>query len=149
MDCKHEYYYYPHINEEGWKCVSCEDKPGEPAGFSPQLDREEIEIKVGGILNDMDAASLIHISNGSYGDVLQGHVADRCRKEERYDQYSIVLFIMEVEAPSHAKFWKGISDGIVTGNDPRDRCHCGQLATSWQGDNKFCSGECSKQMALL
>lgn len=64
-------FYYLAPNEDGWKCT-CGFQPGEPPGFSPQLDRKQIWIKVYGLLNDLTNANFISISNGN---------ADRWRDE--------------------------------------------------------------------
>jgi len=141
-DCGHkEFYYYPAPNEAGWKCVDCGQKmPGDPAGYRPDLDRKEIRLKAGGLLNDLHNANLIYISNGSHGDHIEAKVADRCRREGRFDQYSILLLILEELTPSHAEYWKRVGDGVVSGNDPRSRCDeegCGKLADSY-GARKTC-----------
>ena len=46
--CESELHWYPAINEEGWRCCSCEFKPGEPAGYEPRLDVELIEVNLRG-----------------------------------------------------------------------------------------------------
>jgi hypothetical protein len=142
MECTngHDYQWKPDdCNEAGWFCVYCDHRPGEPAGFSPQLDRELIYWKVGGLLHDICDMDLIYISNGTGADLLTSAVADRCVKEGRFDQYSILLFILEEVTADHAKYWKGVSDGIVAGKDPRDRCACGTLANSWTNGKHYCS----------
>ncbi len=135
-ECQHrDFYYYPAVNEEGWKCVGCGRlMPGEPDGFRPDLDREEIYIKVGGLLNDLCDANLVRVSNGSGGDYLTRKIAARCESEGAYDQYSILLFILEEMTPSHRDYWKKVGDGVLSGDDPRRRCDepgCGKLATSY------------------
>lgn len=147
-NCKndeHEYHYYPQTNEDGWRCVYCDDQPGEPPGFSPRLDRAQIYEKVGGILLDASSNDLISISNGSQGDYLTAKVADRCVRDRYFDQYSILAFILDELTPGHAMYWKEISEGIIAGADPRDRCHCGKLATghsfSSAGKAAYCSWE--------
>jgi hypothetical protein len=102
MPHKHEYYWYPAINEKGWRCIGCD----EGSIYSPKLDRELIWAKVDSLLRDLHDKEFICISNGTEGDMLGAEVADRCVKEERYDQYSIILFIMEVITPDHAEYWK-------------------------------------------
>jgi hypothetical protein len=147
---EHEYYYYPDTNEEGWKCVGCNDRPGEPPGFSPYLDRQLINIKAESLLMDLCRNDLIYISNNSEGEYLTASVAEKCRASNLYDQYSILHFILEVEAPSHAEYWKQVSEGILKGSDPRKRCACGRLATSFSNEGDFCSYDCEsrKQAAL-
>ncbi len=45
----------------------------------------------------------------------------------------------------HATFWREISEGILAGKDPRDRCACGALSsiTTWKDRNRVvaCSHE--------
>lgn len=131
---EHEFYYYAATNEDGWKCCACDEKPGEPPGFCPELDRKLIERKVFGLLDDLHNASLVYVSNGCGGDAIVASVAERCRSEGVYDQASILAFIVGEDGGSHAKFWKAISDGIIAGKDPRGRCACGKLSsiTTWK-----------------
>jgi hypothetical protein len=142
--CKNgcDFHYFPAVNEDGWLCVYCDNRPGEPPGFSPQLDREQIYFKVGGILHDACDADLIFVSNGTGADLLTAKVADRCVKERRFDQYSILSYILQEMAPGHAEYWRGVSEGILAGKDPRDRCHCGKLANLHiGGGGDYCSYE--------
>lgn len=134
----HDYYWFACCNEDGWRCVDCGDNPGEPEGFSPKLDRELIEIKVYCLLNDLADNQLVSVSNATAADYLTADVADQCRKLGRYDQQTILKLIIEADAGSHAKFWQEISEGILSGNDKRDRCHCGKLATLHAGKKHFC-----------
>lgn len=145
-ECKHEeFYYYPEpCNEAGWKCADrCGEKmPGDPPGYRPDLEREPeyLYLKIDGILRDADTANLVHVSNGSEGDHLVCAVGKRCVAEGRFDQYSILLFLLEEMTPSHAGYWKEISDGVVAGRDPRRRCvepDCGRLATVY-GERDSC-----------
>jgi hypothetical protein len=128
--CTHEdlYFYACPATEAGWKCASCDFRPGEPPGFSPEHDRSRIRMKVMGLLLDLHNHELVCVSNGSHGDGLEEMVAVRCEREERFDQYSILLFLLEAMTPSHAEYWKKISKGVLTGNDPRHRCACGALS---------------------
>lgn len=144
-DCKHQtFYYYPATNEDGWKCSDCGEKmPGDPPGFRPDLDREPdfLYVKVDGLLRDLVLADLVYVSNSGEGDYIVRAVGTRCIGEGRFDQYSILLFILEEMTPSHAKYWKGISDGVVSGNDPRPRCDeegCNKLVRV-SGRRKTCS----------
>lgn len=130
MSCEHDFFYYMATNEDGWKCCGCGHKPGEPPGFSPRLDRSEIGRKVYGVLSDLVDHDFIHVSNGSHGDAITSAVADRCQEAKRFDQYSIVLFIVEGMAESHAKYWREVSEGVLAGKDPRNRCPCGALSNS-------------------
>jgi hypothetical protein len=141
-DCQHkDYYYYPDdCNEAGWKCVGCGQlMPGDPPGFRPDLDRSEIRIKTGGLLHDLCDAKLVYVSNSSQGDYVESVVAERCTREGIYDQYSILLFLLEQLTPPHQKYWKEVSDGVIEGRDPRRRCSegCGRLATVY-ADKDYC-----------
>lgn len=140
--CKNgcDFHYYPATNEDGWRCIYCDHHPGEPPGFSPQLDRELIGLKVGAILHDACNAHLISVSNGSDGDCLSALIADKCVRADRFDQYSILFYLLAEMTPSHAEHWREVSDGIIAGANKRNRCHCGKLATlhiGGQGD--YCS----------
>jgi hypothetical protein len=140
-------YYYPADNEQGWKCSRCGWKPGEPEGYSPQHDRALIEIKVWGILNDLFDSSLIYVSNGTAAAGLVSSIADRCREIGQYDQTTICRLIFEADA-GHEKYWKELSDSIIAGNDTRDRCACGKLATWFNSGRQWCSGACrDKELA--
>lgn len=136
--CEHDYHYFAEINEAGWRCPICGDKPGEPPGFSPQLDRKRLEMKVFAMLNTLHDADLIYISNGTMGDAVVDAVGARCWNEKRFDQYSILLFILELMADSHAEYWRKVSEAIMAGKDERPRCHCGKLSTVSSGDNRWC-----------
>lgn len=140
-NCEHvEFGYFPAVNEEGWKCFHCNSlMPGEPDGYRPDLDRERIEDKVYGLMNDLHENKFIYISNGSGGDIIVGEVSAKCKASGLYDQISIIKYILEVGEEGHADYWKDIGDGIVSGNDPRERCHCGKLATSFGNRGNRCS----------
>lgn len=98
----HEFYYYPATNEDGWECVNgCDAK----ALRSPLLDRSQLEVKIDGLLRDLDMHNLLRVSNGSEGEDIVAEVAAKCRATTRFDQYSIILFIYEVLTPSHADYW--------------------------------------------
>lgn len=133
--CEHEFFWYAATNEDGWKCCSCDYKPGEPPGFSPSLDREMISTKVDCILHDLHDAGFVHVSNGSEGDGIANHISKICERKQTFDSYSILRLIMDVMTPSHAKYWKRISRGVLNGNDKRDRCPCGALSRSAHGQN--------------
>jgi hypothetical protein len=149
MNCQHDFHWYlQDCNEDGWMCCACKHKPGEPPGFSPELDRKEIERKAWAILHELCDAKFIYVSNSTAGDSISSHVADMCRGAGFYDQWSVAKCILDTLAPSHGTFWKGISDGIIAGKDPRDRCHCGRLSNRSIGDRHFCSSECEGQQAL-
>lgn len=141
-ECTHENIaYYPELNEAGWKCLDCEIKPGEPEGYSPGLDRSHTYDKVYRILDDLHNSNLVYCSNGTGADVLCEIVVTHCKRTGLYDQISIMQYILALGFNGHAAYWKTVGDGIVSGNDPRDRCTCGKLATTYQGDKKSCS-EC-------
>lgn len=141
--CKaHEFHFYPdYAQERGWRCCFCSEKPGEPPGYSPQLDRERIEAKVYGILDTVHQADLIYISNSCHGDAIVSGVAERCREEGRYDQGSILAFIVG-DQDKHAEYWKKIGDSIIAGKDIRERCPCGKLANTYSGGLAACGFEC-------
>ena len=137
--CRHDYFVWDlSVNEEGWRCPGCDHKPGEPPGYSPQLDREAVHEKVEGILFYLHDADFVHVSNGSEGDEIAGQVANRCRQTGRYDQYSILGFLVALLAPSHAQYWSEVGQGVLSGNDPRHRCQCGALANCSRGFEYFC-----------
>lgn len=141
--CGDEVYWYSATNEDGWRCCRCQHKPGEPPGFSPQLDRDLIAIKVHSILHDMHESNVVYVSSGSMGDGIACMVEKMCVKDQKYDQYSIALFILKVMAPSHAKYWKKVSRGVLSGKDVRNRCHCGALSTRSRGFNGQWEYRCS------
>ncbi len=142
--CNDWHWYLTGTNEEGWRCCGCGKKPGEPPGFCPELDRALIHRKVFGILHDLHDSNVVYLSNSSMGEAIEACVAARCVEELRFDQYSIVLFILESLTPSHAKYWADLSEAIVAGNDSRRRCYCGQLATSSSGAKYSCSAHATE-----
>ena len=83
-------YYFPAINEDGWKGF-----PDEQLGFRPDLDVDLIERKVHGLLLELHEAKFVYVSNGTMGEVITENVVARCRKEDVYDQHSILRFILE------------------------------------------------------
>jgi len=110
MMCKHEnVHYYSCINEDGWKCVDCSEK----LGYRPDLDVEQIFMKVFGVLHDMTDAAIVHVSNGTMGDIITSNVGCRCQQEDLYDQYSIARFILEdSNLVGHACYWYKERKGI-------------------------------------
>jgi len=126
-------FYFAAINEDGWRCVRCDVSPGEPPGFSPEHDRALIENKVNGLLHDLADAKLVHVSNGSAGEAIMAVVSAECRKRGRFDQGTITMLIVEAWAKGHAEYWAKVSDGILTGEDPRNRCPGGKLANCSKG----------------
>jgi len=134
ITCPHGglYWYADPAQERGWKCVDCDWQPGDPPGFSPEHDRSHLPTKVKCILNDLHEASIIYVSNGECGYRLADLVTLQCRARNHYDSVSIARAILEYEgSDDHAKFWRDVSDGILAGKDPRNRCRCGKLATAW------------------
>jgi hypothetical protein len=133
-------------NETGWQCMDCLRRPGEPPGFCPELDREFTETKVNAILEDLNGHQLVYVSNGDQGDWLIMTVAKKCRETGFYDQYSILAFLIEELNATHAAYWKGISEGVISGIDPRSRCWCGELAKVFiVGGESFCGSEHKQQ----
>lgn len=131
--CRHEnlYWFAAPADERGWRCIDCKWQPGDEPGYSPQHDRDRIGLKVGCILHDMHDHGIIYVSNSSCGEDLTSQVVGRCCALGVYDSVSIALFILEQEASErHRKFWKDQSDAIA-GRDPRSRCWCGAIATSF------------------
>lgn len=80
-DCQHtDFYYYPSINEEGWKCVDqCGQlMPGDPPGFRPDLDRDQIYRKdaysVGAVPRDCVRREDVHAGTiSSSGGGVENH----------------------------------------------------------------------------
>lgn len=130
-DCAHRnLFWYLATNEDGWKCVDCDLKPGEPPGYSPAHDSSHLRVKVSNILDEMHTAGLVYVSNATEGEVLTDAVTFKLQQSGDWDQYSIVAAIMAERTPSHAAYWRQKSDAILEGNDKRPRCPCGALSTS-------------------
>ena len=90
--------------EDGWKCYDC----GEKFGFRPDFDKKYLFWKVYHLMHNLHGSDLIYISNGSQGDCMTQNVMHRCEEEKVYDQYSIILFIMQepnMDTKGHAEFW--------------------------------------------
>lgn len=140
--CKHESFTWrlKPCDETGWTCLDCNKPlPGEPPGFRPDLDRSNTSDKVGGILMDLHMGEFIYMSNNTAGDGLTAAVVAECKRTGFYDQASILLFVLQIDAASDGPFWKNISEGILAGKDPRDRCWCGKLSELSDSNGKFCS----------
>jgi hypothetical protein len=135
---EHEWHWYPSdkaaANEEGWKCCACEERPGEPPGYSPELDRSHLETKIHGILLDLDTHGFVYVGSGSNGESIVSAVARGCRESSVFDQYSIAMLILSGMTATHALYWQRIGQAIIDGRDERPRCWCGQLATLWSHD---------------
>ncbi len=144
-----DFRWVPHPNEDGWVC-SCGQAPGEPPGFCPQLDRDDTAGKINDLLmhlsGELGGPAFISISNGSHGDLLVHDVSKGCESEQRFDQYFILCHLIGHETARHSDFWKRIADGVVSGADPRDRCACGQLATTWSSERAAECRSCSMEM---
>lgn len=135
----HDFYYYPALNEAGWKCLTCNFKPGEPEGFSPLLDRDLVYEKIESLAESLTEGDIFCISNSTEADLMISEVVDRCISNGYFDQTSIVKYLLEARS-GRAEYWKDLSENILAGNDPRPRCDekdCGKLATMISS-KKFC-----------
>lgn len=144
--CKHEglYWHPAPANEKGWRCTDCGWQPGEPPGFSPVHDRERTGIKVDCILHLLHESEIIYVSSGSEGDSIVGRVVTMCRRTRLYDSVSIARMILQIDGDRrHGAFWRDISEGIIAGRDPRDRCACGKLATMFHFEDGKRVAACS------
>ena len=145
----------PAVNEDGWECAQCEHKPGEPPGFCPQLDHDEIRTKVDCLLLHLAGQfssrkpneCLLGVSNGTEGDFLTARVADFCQNTDRFDQYIICEQLFH-ENREHSDYWAKISQGILSGNDQRSRCECGKLATSSVNSKNYCGEHYYQQFQI-
>jgi hypothetical protein len=103
------------LNEDAWRCDDCP----EVLGFRPDLDRRATFTKVRGILLDFHESNLIYISNGTMGDIIAENVVSRCCDTNRYDQWSILAFILEdPNMASHAPFWQNRAERWLLGGEP-------------------------------
>jgi hypothetical protein len=103
------------LSEAGWTCVDCDTS----LGFRPDLDRAYTELKVHAILLDFHESKLIYISNGTEGGIIADNVALRCRDERRYDQWSILRFILEdPNLNGHGDFWANRAERWLRGGEP-------------------------------
>jgi len=151
VGCAHAglYWYPAPADERGWRCVDCDWRPGEPPGFSPQHDRSHLQLKAWCILHDMHESGIVFVSNSSEGDSIAASTADMARASRRYDSASIARIILERYANAeHVQYWRSIGDGIVAGRDPRERCHCGALATVFTLGGGTRSATCSEHWEL-
>lgn len=128
--------YFASSNERGWMCMECNRRPGEPAGYCPELDRDKLADKVESLLMQL-SREFVSISNNDHGERICSVVTDRCGELRRYDQYTICREIF-ASLSSHGDYWKEITDGILAGSDPRSRCDCGKLSTVWTLGKTFC-----------
>ncbi len=148
-----EFSWQPAINEKGWFCCECNAQPGEPPGYCPELDRQEIARKVDALLLALHDYDFTCVSNGSTGDWIVGATVHWCKDEGYYDQAAILQRLLryndgvpgsEEEGPNHSNYWKKVGDGVLGGKDPRSRCPCGALATrsrTYQGETTYACNE--------
>lgn len=104
-------------NEEGWACHDCDVE----LGFRPDLDRSHTELKVSGLVFEFHHSQLIYISNGTMGEIIAENVAGRCREENRYDQFSILVFILEdpnLDSAHRGTFWQNRAERWLLGGEP-------------------------------
>lgn len=131
-DHKHEFVWKLNdCNETGWHCLGCDHKPGEPPGYSPHLDRSHTDEKIASILMSLHMQDFVYVSNGTEGADIEVEVARRCHRDAAFDQLSIIGFIVDElgRGGKHAAYWREIGEGVISGNDKRNRCACGALAT--------------------
>lgn len=104
MSCDHEKgaCWFPATNEDGWRCMDC----GEALGFRPDLDEKLIDVKVSNLLMDLDEADLVHVSNGTMGQIISEGVARECRQEGLLDQGSILRKLIADPNFDSAEFWQ-------------------------------------------
>lgn len=118
QNCPHaNLYWYPAINEDGWMCADCLVRPGEPPGFSPELDRSHLYVKVDNLLRELMEAKLVHVSNSSEGDWITREAMAVCRSACTYDQYSILAAILGHMAKPYAEYWKSAGERTMEGKD--------------------------------
>jgi len=135
--------------ETGWECAWCSHKPGEPPGFDPTADRQHTRRKVETVLMSLHDSEVVYVSNGEQGDWIVTHVAKRCAELDAYDQLTVVRLICETMSDTHADYWRKIANGVLTGNDTRDRCHCGALATCWEVGYRSKTATCTAHAHLF
>ncbi|TMC48539.1 MAG: hypothetical protein E6J20_18710 [Chloroflexi bacterium] len=91
------------LDEAAWVCLDCDTV----LGLRPDLDRSHTEIKTHCIPLDFHELKLIYVSNGTMGLVIAENVAARCREQNRYDQWSILAFILDDRnLNTHGQFWQ-------------------------------------------
>lgn len=139
-------------NEDGWHCLDCGSlAAGEPPGYRPDLDASHLGCKVESILMDLHDEDLVYVSNSTDGECLVGMVAKDCGRSGHRDQYSIVASILGHMNRTHADYWKERGDAIRAGEDKRERCECGKLASSYGGGHPPRCSDCAwdKGLGLL
>lgn len=140
--CKHDgmYWYPAPHDEQGWRCVDCDLRPGEEPGYSPEHDRDLLRTKVGCVLHDLADANIVSVSNSSHGEGVTDAATARCREWRRFDQESIAMVLLLILAGDGA-YWREMHEKILGGDDPRKRCHCGKLAHIYCGGEAYCCFE--------
>jgi hypothetical protein len=144
LNCTHNdglYWYLSPHDERGWMCVTCFWRPGEEPGYSPQHDRDLLDVKVNCILMDLADEGLLSVSNGSEGDGLVARASRIARDERTLDQESIVAILAKLCA-GDGEFWRKQHESILAGDDQRRRCACGKLAHIFCGAAAYCSFAC-------
>ena len=135
--------YHWHLaptDEAGWHCSECGGlMPGEPPGYSPQLDRIAIGSKVDSILQELHMQDFVYVSNSTDGDSTVHVVSEACKNLGAYDQITIIKLICN--GHGHRKYWTELGEAILAGKDPRSRCWCGKLANRSSGRDHYCSDE--------
>lgn len=132
-------------NEDGWHCLNCDKKIATELGdgFNPHYDEMHIRAKVESILSDLHHSNIVYMSNSTDGEYTARQVADMCKEKRRFDQYSIVEFIM-VSCQSHSAYWNKIGENVRKGKDDRKRCHCGKIAKASSGGKYRCNDHVSE-----
>lgn len=104
-ECAHEpgetFWYLQATQETGWRCTC-----GHEWGYRPDLDRDLVSVKVDGILHDLHDMDVLYMSNSDHGHHVARDVARRCEREGRYDQRSIVAFLLGHPDVDNHRFWQ-------------------------------------------
>lgn len=89
------------------------------------------------LAGDFGGPSWVSPCNSVHGEFLIETLSNHCRELGMYDQHTIAAAIFQEGDNSHARYWKTIVDGVLAGDDPRDRCDhpgCNALSTCSQGN---------------
>jgi len=90
--CEHiNVQYYPALNDAGWRCLDCNTE----FGFRPDLDKGQLDMKIFGLLHDLNEGHFVYVANGTTGAVIQENIRLECEKAQRYDQQFIIQQIMK------------------------------------------------------
>ncbi len=95
-------FWYPAVNEDGWRCADC----GEKLGFRPDLDRRDTVVKVDNILHDLHDHTLVYVSNSTHGEIVAAGVAGMCEESGCYDQRTIIRLIMAHPDMDAGSYWR-------------------------------------------